>query len=199
MISNRIAIILVAVGVVAGHGVASAAEITQSGSFGFGWPNSTNLSFDQFDDQGGTRMLNSVSLTLDGTIQTHPVVTNAVDATNKVSVTLTGNVNATGPSSLNALLFGLTATTKTVTLQAAGPASEYDFGVISDSGANTAKITTGLSAFIGSGNVDVTVEADGGVQLQKQDEALLSVAGKTTSGTTTLVYDYTAPGGTKAP
>ncbi|NNM25241.1 MAG: choice-of-anchor E domain-containing protein, partial [Phycisphaerales bacterium] len=171
-------------------------ETTQELSYSFPLsPGSQVLSFDQFDDNGGNRVLQSVTMSVDGTAG--------------------ANVTAENESTLPAPDFALTlggfmtvdfASLATFTIideafltdgsvaasdgiPGGGP-DFWDFGFVSGAVADDATTTSGLASFVGAGTIDAVVAVNGGFSLSGTTDATIIIDGFVGEGVITITYAY---------
>ena len=158
-------------------------------------PGDATLTFDQFDDQGGTRVLKEVRLFLDGFIQasvtaendsTLPAPDFALNLSGNMSVTF-GNLSGTG-------LFNETFNTDgSVGPSDGNPGSGpdfWDFGTVSDSATDDDDTTTDLAQYIGGGTIDADIVASGGFSVSGSTDSTLVITDFGASGSVTIEYIY---------
>jgi hypothetical protein len=176
-------------------GIAPAAQESDTAPFSLPVPTINALiPVDQFDDQGGTRVLNFITLELDMTIGADTTGENDSGSAGSITMNLTG-VGSAG-------LF--TLSTAAVALNTAGPISVaatdgnagsgpdfHNFGTVSDNDTDSDTIFSGFAPFIGLGTIDVTVNASGGFNISGVSNSTLQVSNFNTAGTVKVIYDYT--------
>jgi len=158
-------------------------------------PNSTTLSFDQFDDLGGMLNLLSVTLEVNGTESAYITGENNSELEADITASLSGYLSASG--------YGLLATALVSDSQ--GPvhvgASDgipgsgpdfHDFGLMSGTGSDSDVLTSGLGPFIGTGIavIDIEVSGEGGYVISGVADSKITVADFTGYGDATITYEY---------
>ena len=158
-------------------------------------PGGTALTFPQFDDSGGTLVLEQVELRLDAAISADATVENEGPVPLPgVEITLSGHIEASA---------GALAAFTDLTVSASSgplPASDgipgqgpdfFDFGQISASGIDQEIETFALDAFVGGGLVDVTVSGAGMFTVAGGlADANVEIDNFTASGSVTLTYVF---------
>ncbi len=180
-------------------GTASAATISYNVSFTDPVPNNTPgtvYSLSQFDPSLGT--LTSVVLEVSGGISAGVTGENDSAVAGNLTASLTGNLQVAGPGGINlAVIFSDSEGPIPVDATDGTPDSGgdfVDFGILSDTGADSGFLSSGFTPFIGTGSFDVTVSNDGGFNISGVTDSSLGVAGFESSGLVTVTYDYTPNG-----
>jgi len=172
----------------------SGANISDSDTFAGDVPSSLSVTLDQFDDMGGLRTLNFVTLEIDATVGADVTGENDSDSSGQITLDLSGNANAA--------FGGLDATAGIATSE--GPVSVaatdgtpdsgpdfHDFGTVSGTNSADDIIISGFSSFIGTGTISVPVELSGGFNISGVSDSSLGVSNFDGDGTVTITYDYT--------
>ncbi|MBT8485989.1 MAG: choice-of-anchor E domain-containing protein, partial [Phycisphaerae bacterium] len=157
-------------------------------------PGAAVVPLPRFDDDGGTRVLQEVTLRVESRISAAVTVENesALPAP-AVTLNLTGllTVDLRGLSTLIAA----NATAASPPLGASdgidgsGP-DFFDFGTVVADGTDTAAIMSGLDAFIGPGTLDAVAFGSGSFALSGTAATSVMVSNFMASGKVTVVYRY---------
>jgi hypothetical protein len=144
------------------------------------------FSFDKFDSNLGA--LDSVTLSFDGTVNVLGTITNNSNA-NK-TFTLSENVVATlAAAGINLSTKLLSGTTQYTLAKKSDPIHSASVS-LTGTGSDTDTLTSGLSAFIGTGNLAVTFNQSSSFGASPTSGILSLIPN--TRGKTTLTYNYTA-------
>lgn len=185
---------------------AASANIMEMQALDFSFPlnpGSQTLTFNQFDTQGGARVLKGVKIEVDATIQVNITAENDSDIPNaNFGVSLTGFVDVDGPESFDAAA-NIAAALGPVSVEAndgvtgSGP-DFYDFGLLSGSD-NDSTILSPIftpAALSGNGTFDVQVNGNGGYSATGGTDANLLVSNFGASGRVkvTFFWEVPAPG-----
>lgn len=176
-------------------GLASATPSTdqeiQAQSFGFALsPGSQNLEFDLFDDQGGTRILQSVEIQIDGTIGANVTATNTSSIPAEFfSLELSGNLQASFGGLNATALYSVVETVPEDDLPVM-PGQTWDFGAVSDSDSASNTTMMNLNDFIGVGTMNATVNGSGGFAVQGVADAIVNFSDFQANGEMTVIYNY---------
>ncbi len=174
-----------------------AATIVQQESFAFSLsPGGTTIGFDQFDDQGGTLVLNQVTLAVDAQIGASITLENLSKTTlQNPAVTANGQLDV----DFNFLDFNIGyADTFTCESGALAPFDGVygvgkdfcDFGAVSAAGNQSVSASSGLTPFIGNGTVDANIFASGAFLFNAPVDFFLQVLDFGAEGTVTVIYDF---------
>ncbi|MBT8486935.1 MAG: choice-of-anchor E domain-containing protein [Phycisphaerales bacterium] len=169
---------------------------TQNESFGFPLsPGAAVISFDKFDDLGGLRVLEQVTMRLDGFIGAEVTAENdSVIPAPDFGVSIGGFMSINFDSLAAALGFDRTfltdgSVTPSDGVQGSGT-DFWDFGTVSDSGFETDSTTTGLSAFVGPGTIDANISAAGGFSVVGSTDSTMVLNNFRAEGTVSVLYEY---------
>lgn len=176
-------------------GMASALQISDTQNYSLPVPTSgASVAVSQFDDLGGTRILNWITLELNSTIGANTTGENDSTSAGSLTMNLSGNASAD--------LF--TLSTATIVNTSAGPQSVgatdgitgsgpdfFNFGTVSGSDLDSDTILSGFAPFIGTGTINVTINANGGFNISGVSNSTLQVANFSADGTVKVIYDYT--------
>ncbi len=181
---------------------ADSLEITQTMDWEFPLsPGQQTLSFDQFDDLGGTLILEGVSMSFDGSVSAAVTAENdsslpspdfALNMTGFVSVSFGTLDDFAGYNEV----FASGGVDATDGVPGSGP-DFHDFGTVGDTATGDDSTTTGLGVYIGGGTIDAVVDATGGFSISGSTDSSLTFEDFMSSGTVTIVYKYSlvpAPG-----
>lgn len=210
MMRHRTAFVILPLTAVAVLGMTDAASAelvgladVQTQSFAFPLsPGAQVLSFDQFDDQGGTRLLDRVTLEVDGMIGALVTAENdSVLPAPDFGVSIAGFMNvdfATLGTNFGFDETFLTDGSVTPTDGVEGSGTDFwDFGLVAADASDQDSTTSGLAGFVGLGTLDATVSAAGGFSVVGSTDSTLVISNFGGAGEVTVVYEYTlvpAPG-----
>lgn len=188
---------------------AYAGPMTESQVQNFSFPLSPGnavLPFNQFDDQGGTRILEKVIFQVEGMITATVTAENDDPdlAAPDFALNMSGFMNVQF-STLNAV-FGfdetfLTDGSVTASDGIDGSGTDFwNFGTVSDtgSGMDMVELPSDLSGFIGGGIINANVGASGGFSVQGSTNSTIVVSNFMGSGTVEVIYQFSvipAPAG----
>lgn len=181
-----------------GMAAAAMADLTESQVQNFDFPLSpggVTLSFDQFDDQGGLRVLKEVTFLLDGQIQaTVTAENNSVLPAPDFALNLSGNMTGSFGDLSVANLYNETFNTDGSVapsdgVQGSGP-DFWDFGTVSSTDSDSDTSTTDLAQYIGGGTIDANIAASGGFAISGSTDSRLVVSDFGASGTAEVIYTY---------
>lgn len=147
----------------------------------------------QFDPALGT--LNSVQVILNGTLSSDVKVENLDNAPSTVNAQVNGNLSLQGPSGTSLSVSptivenGTALAPNDGTLDYSGP-SGYDFGQQSASAQKSITLTNNLSAWEGTGNVNLTESAKSASTVSGSGNEQVQISSEG-SGTATVIYNYT--------
>lgn len=169
-----------------------------------------NLTFDQFDDNGGLFVLKAITLEFDAEITANVTAeNNNQQAAPEFGVQLTGFVNVDVPAPAPGLLSGTALLDAQATsggvagtdgVPGSGP-DFHNFGTIADGSNASDTLFANFGAFVGNGTVDAEVFGQGGFTVTGASSAQIQVSNFGVSGTVTITYHYNiipAPGAAAA-
>jgi hypothetical protein len=172
---------------------AMGAPLTQTLPFQFPIsPGSQTLAFDQFDMPGCTLL--SVTLELDAWEGGNITAENDSTIAGSITVSMSGWATGTGPNLLATALLSQSAGPAGVAATDGVPGSGpdfHDFGYVSDSGSGTNSQSTNLAPYIGTGTVDIDIDAQGGWAFEGVTDATLQISDFEAWGDATIIYEYT--------
>jgi len=175
-------------------GVATAGTMSESHDFEFPLsPNSVSLSFSQFDDNNGMCILQSVTLELEATESARITGENDSSISGNVAVNLSGFLTGNGAGLSTTCLISSSAGPAFLAESDGVPGSGpdfHDFGTLSNSGADSDSLTSGLDAFIGSELIYIDIFGSGGFMLSGVTDSTLSVSDFGAFGQATITYEY---------
>lgn len=155
-------------------------------------PGDQTLAFDQFYMPGC--WLLSVTLELDAWEGGNITAENDSAIAGNITVTMSGWVTGTGPNLLATALLsqseGPVAVAATDGTPESGP-DYHDFGYVSDFDSDTDFQNTNLAPFIGTGTVDIDIDAQGGWAFEGVTDATLRMSEFEAWGDATIIYEYT--------
>lgn len=195
--------VMTAAAVLGVAGAASATTIeTQTLNFGFPLsPGNETLTFNQFDDLGGSRTLTRVELILDATVTGDATAENdsSLPAPN-FTLDLTGLIDATF-STLSAtaginnqFAQALDASDNGGVANGSGP-DFHDFGNVGGSDADDDNEFSSFASYIGTGTIDADVNGSAGFSFSGTTDATLGIDNLGATGTVTINYYWVpAPG-----
>ncbi|MCC6423732.1 MAG: choice-of-anchor E domain-containing protein [Phycisphaerales bacterium] len=175
--------------------MASALQVSDTQPFNVAVPTSNQLvPVAQFDDMGGTRVLNSISLEINSTIGANTTGENDSLSGGSITMNLSGNATADLYTLNTATIVnasaGPVAVSATDGVSGSGP-DFYNFGNVSGNDTDSDTILSGFGSFIGLGTIDVSVDANGGFNISGVSNSTLQVSNFNASGTVKVIYDYT--------
>lgn len=176
-------------------GVASALQVSDTQPYSLPVPTSNaSVAVSQFDDLGGTRTLNWISLELNSTIGASTTGENDSASAGSLTMNLSGNVTADLFTLSTASLVNTSAGPQSVSatdgITGSGP-DYFNFGLVSGSDSDTDTILSGFAPFIGLGTINITINANGGFNISGVSNSTLQVANFGADGTVKVIYDYT--------
>ncbi|NQT21007.1 MAG: PEP-CTERM sorting domain-containing protein [Planctomycetes bacterium] len=190
---KKLALIIVLM-LVATPALAIPAANTSSQTLPFSFPLSPGSDTLNFDQYSGECPLVGVTLELTAMESAGITGENDSDIAGNMSASLTGLVDGTGLGlDVGASLYLLTPSVPvdpTDGVPGSGP-DFHDFGTLSDSDSDSDTITTGLSAFVGTGTVAILIDGSGGYYVGGQTDAHITVADFIASGDATITYTWT--------
>ncbi|MCA9296123.1 MAG: choice-of-anchor E domain-containing protein, partial [Phycisphaerales bacterium] len=166
-------------------------------------PGQQTLTFNQFDDQGGTRILQSVKIESTTTIQAQVTIENlSVLSAPDAAINLVGTQQLTfpNPGGLPQLTIIGPAVFQTGGLDpsdgtpGSGP-DFFDFGLVSDSNMNMQTLSApgdNLAPFIGLATLDAFVNANGGFSTSGSTDSTLMFSQFMALGEVKITYTYIA-------
>ena len=158
-------------------------------------PGDVTLSFNQFDDQGGMRVLTEVTFLINGEIQASVTAeNNSVLPAPDFALQLSGNLTGTfGDLSVAGLYNETFNTDGNVTasdgVEGSGP-DFWDFGTVSDSESQGESTTSDLAQYVGAGTIDAEIAASGGFTISGSTDSRLVIRDFGASGTAEVIYTY---------
>ena len=199
---NTLAAATTLTGIVFTAGTASAASVSYTASTGdFDFTNfNKTLSIQQFDDSLGT--LESVVLEVTGAIERNAEFESRDNAPSTITATTTGDLNLSqNNTSLLTLNFE-----NSESFEASAFDGVIDFGgtsgakldeILQDQ-SDTRTLTTGLDAFIGTGNVDFLLSAIGESEVTGAGNIISSIS-TLAKGSLEVTYNFDSPDSTSVP
>ncbi|NNM26901.1 MAG: choice-of-anchor E domain-containing protein, partial [Phycisphaerales bacterium] len=155
-------------------------------------PGAITLTLPRFDDQGGDRVLQEVTLDLDGQLTARITAENDSDLpAPEFALNFAGFMTADlrGLSTFVAVTVDLTSPGVGPTDGVAGSGPDfYDFGSMDAAASASDATAISLGDFIGVGPIDIDVFATGGFALSGTTDATITVDGFSASGQLTLTY-----------
>lgn len=148
----------------------------------------------QFDDMGGTRLLNSITLELNAAIGANTTGENDSASAGALTLNLSGNATADLYTLAAASIIGASAGPAAVaaTDGVGGSGADFhDFGFVSGNDFDSDVILSGFAPFIGLGTIDVSVDANGGFNISGVSNSSLQISNFASNGTVKVIYDYT--------
>ncbi|NNM25011.1 MAG: choice-of-anchor E domain-containing protein, partial [Phycisphaerales bacterium] len=171
-------------------------EEVQTQSFQFPLaPGGTMLSFDQFDDQAGTRVLQKVTLMVEGTIQAMVTAENdSVLPAPDFALNISGFMTIDFRDLSTFMGYDATFLTdgsvgRSDGVPGSGP-DFWDFGLVSDSETAMDMTSTDLGFFIGGGTIPANVFATGGFSLSGSTDSTIVTTMFMALGTVDIIYQY---------
>lgn len=197
---------LLAIGAVLAMAGGAQASFSQMEMQSQGWdfplsPGSTSVTFNQFDTQGGTRVLKAVEVSIEGTIQAAITAENnsTIDA-NDFAVSITGIVdfnieNASVGLGINTVSSPIPVTATDNGGSPNGSGTDFaDFGMVSGSDNDSALVfpfpPPGLLPWIGNGTVSGTINGSGGFAAQGSADATINFDLFSAFGTAKVTYFF---------
>ncbi|MBT8485606.1 MAG: choice-of-anchor E domain-containing protein [Phycisphaerales bacterium] len=169
---------------------------TQTLPFGFPLsPGSALLQFDQFDDQGGQRILQRVTVDLAAAIGASVTAENesvipAPDFALVLAGFLTNDIRDISTfSGFNETYATDGSVAPSDGVPGSGP-DFWDFGSVSAMANESSEETTNLAPFIGAGTVDADIFASGGFSILGATDATIVISDFMASGTVTITYEF---------
>ena len=192
---KRFAVILASAVIIAAAPVVSAEIMSYVAPFDFALsPGGSTLSLDQFDDAGGTLLLEGITLELSALQEADVVVLNDSRTDGgDVYVDLAGEVMASVGGLTATVLIGDTDGPVDIPTKSGpnpGTPGEGYFS-LAGSGSDSVSITSSLEEFIGAGTIDMSVDglgslvATGGLGTYSLVESIFQA-----SGEATITYEY---------
>ncbi len=187
-------LVLCAAAVLALSPAVQADVISQTQNYAFPLsPGSANLSFAQFDDQGGTRVLRSVELFLSALERARVTAENDSTIAGHMGINLTGFVTASGLGLSVAV--PLSQSGGPVAVAASDGVSKsgadfHDFGLLTATGTDSDAETANLLPFIGAGSITLAVQGAGGFSVSGVTDSTLQVTDFGALGDARVVYTY---------
>lgn len=172
---------------------AMGAPLTQTLPFQFPIsPGSQTLAFDQFDMPGCTLL--SVTLILDAWEGGNITAENDSDIEGNITVSMSGWVTGAGPNLLATALLSQSVGPQWVDATDGVPESGldfHDFGYVDDADSDSDFQSTNLAPYIGTGTIDIDIDAEGGWAFEGVTDATLRMSDFEAGGEATIIYEYT--------
>jgi len=175
-------------------GAASATQQSDTQLYSIAVPTSNYaVPVSQFDDMGGTRVLNWISLELTSNIGAKTTGENDSASPGSLTMNLSGNATATVQTLSTGAIVNTSAGPQSVSATdgntGSGP-DYFDFGTVSGSDLDTDTIVSGFAPFIGLGTINVLVSANGGFNISGVSNSTLHVSDFGADGHVKITYDY---------
>jgi hypothetical protein len=197
---------VLAIGAVLAMAGGAQASFSQMEMQSQGWdfplsPGMTGVTFNQFDTQGGTRVLKAVEVSIEGTIQALITAENnsTIDA-NAFTTSITGIIdfnieNASVGLGINAVSGNIPVTATDNAGTPNGMGTDFaDFGLVSGFDSDSALVfpfpPPGLLPWIGGGTVSGTITGSGGFAAQGSADATINFDLFGASGTAKVTYFF---------
>ena len=150
-------------------------------------PYSGSATLNQFDDMGGTRVLDGVVIRMGTSLSAHIVATNDAAVSQTISIGLAGSASAGAFPGGAGLSDGFSASASSPLL---GPGAGHDFGTFGDTASDSQSVISLLwPLYIGGGTFSVPYSGNALFGIQGTSDAHIDVTDFAGSGY--LEFDYT--------